>query len=118
MKKHTLLLIAIIGIAFMAGYYISNRVSSNIDIVQSLSSSNTNVQSFAIIPPTKTEKHTATPKPSEEAKQYVLNKNTKKFHKPSCSSVNQMKNKNKLVVTKARQEIIDDGYDPCGRCHP
>jgi DNA-entry nuclease len=47
-----------------------------------------------------------------------LNKNSKKFHRPTCDSVNDMKEKNKEYSTKTREEIIADGYDPCKRCNP
>ena len=49
---------------------------------------------------------------------YVLNTNTKKFHLPSCSSVKDMKDKNKQEVTCSRDEVIDMGYVPCKRCEP
>lgn len=49
---------------------------------------------------------------------YICNKNTKKFHVPSCSSVDQMKESNKLTVTSTREEVIAQGYDPCKRCNP
>ncbi|MGN1130550.1 MAG: DNA/RNA non-specific endonuclease [Ruminococcus sp.] len=49
---------------------------------------------------------------------YVLNTNTKKFHLPTCSSVDDMKDKNKKEVSCSREEVIDMGYSPCGRCHP
>jgi len=49
---------------------------------------------------------------------YVLNTNTKKFHYPDCSSVDQMSEKNKKEVTSSRDELIDQGYSPCGRCKP
>ena len=49
---------------------------------------------------------------------YILNTNTKKFHYLSCSSVNQMKDKNKREFTGTRDEAIAHGYSPCGRCHP
>ncbi|MGN1413861.1 MAG: DNA/RNA non-specific endonuclease [Anaerovoracaceae bacterium] len=49
---------------------------------------------------------------------YVLNTNTKKFHYPTCSSVSQMAEKNKKSVTASRDEIITDGYSPCGNCKP
>lgn len=55
---------------------------------------------------------------SSAEKTYVLNTNTHKFHDPDCSSVSQMKEKNKRIVTESRVQIIADGYDPCGRCHP
>ena len=37
---------------------------------------------------------------------YVLNTNTHKFHRPDCSSVNTMSEKNKKIVTESREEII------------
>ena len=49
---------------------------------------------------------------------YILNTNTKKFHYPSCSSVDQMSDKNRQEFTGPRDEVIAMGYDPCGRCHP
>lgn len=55
----------------------------------------------------------STPKTS-----YVLNTNTKKFHYPHCSSVKQMADKNRQDVTLTREEIIAQGYTPCGRCNP
>lgn len=49
---------------------------------------------------------------------YICNTNTKKFHYPSCSSVDQMSEKNKLSVTCSREELINQGYKPCQRCNP
>lgn len=49
---------------------------------------------------------------------YIANKNTGKFHYPSCSSVDKMKESNKLYFTGTRDELIGMGYEPCGRCHP
>ena len=49
---------------------------------------------------------------------YVLNTNTKKFHYPTCSSVKDMKAKNKKEVNWSRDKVIDEGYDPCKRCCP
>ena len=49
---------------------------------------------------------------------YVLNNNSMKFHYPSCSSVAQMAEHNKEVVTDSREKLIDRGYSPCGNCEP
>ena len=49
---------------------------------------------------------------------YVLNKNTKKFHLPSCSSVDTIKPKNRQDTTMSRDEVIGSGYVPCKRCNP
>lgn len=66
--------------------------------------------------PTPTKKPVVTLEPN--VTEYVLNKNTKKFHRPSCSSVDQMKEKNKLHYVGTREEVIRRGYEPCGRCYP
>lgn len=49
---------------------------------------------------------------------YVLNKNTMKFHLPSCSSVDTIKPKNRQDTTMSRDEVIGSGYVPCKRCNP
>ena len=57
--------------------------------------------------------------PSDTKEQmYILNKNTKKFHKPECSGAKKIKVKNKGEYTGSRQTLIDEGYEPCGNCHP
>ena len=60
------------------------------------------------------------PATGSEASQadYILNTNTKKFHYPTCSSVNDMKEKNKQEFFGTRDEAIAQGYSPCGRCKP
>lgn len=55
---------------------------------------------------------------SSEATTYILNTNTKKFHYPYCSSVNDMKEKNKQEFTGSRDDVINKGYVPCQRCFP
>ena len=49
---------------------------------------------------------------------YILNKNTGKFHYPSCSSVGDMNPENRWDYTGTREELIDMGYVPCKRCKP
>ena len=70
--------------------------------------------------PTSTPRRTNTPKPTSTPKKvtYVLNTRSKKFHKPSCASVEQMNFSNREDVNLSRDKIISMGYDPCGRCHP
>lgn len=55
---------------------------------------------------------------SSTSASYIANTSTYKFHKPSCSSVKQMKESNKWYYTGSRDDLISQGYDPCGRCHP
>lgn len=49
---------------------------------------------------------------------YVLNTNSKRFHYPNCSSVGQMKETNKQPYAGSREDLIDQGYQPCGSCNP
>lgn len=49
---------------------------------------------------------------------YILNTNTMKFHKPSCSSVEDIKEENRRDFFGTRDEAITMGYDSCGRCNP
>ncbi len=49
---------------------------------------------------------------------YVLNTNNKKFHKEDCSSVTSMKEKNKEVYHGTREDLVKQGYEPCGKCAP
>ena len=71
---------------------------------------------------TSSEASTVTEEISESAESpacnYVANKNTKKFHYPSCSSVSDMKESNKLYYEGTRDELINQGYEPCKRCNP
>lgn len=49
---------------------------------------------------------------------YILNVNTHKFHRPTCSSVRMMKDSNKIESNKSRDELIANGYSPCKNCNP
>lgn len=59
-----------------------------------------------------------TTSPEATVNEYVLNTNSKKFHKPNCSSVNDMSEKNKDEFTGTRDELLNNGYSPCGYCKP
>ena len=53
-----------------------------------------------------------------ELAEYIINTNTRKFHKPECNSVAKMKANNKKKFTDSREELIAEGYEPCGNCRP
>ncbi len=53
-----------------------------------------------------------------EGTTYVLNTNTYKFHLPECDSVGDMKPKNTEFFDGTREEAVQMGYKPCGRCNP
>lgn len=54
----------------------------------------------------------------EQETDYVLNTSSKKFHLPDCSSVDSMSGKNRQEYHGTREELIAQGYEPCGSCHP
>ncbi len=49
---------------------------------------------------------------------YVLNTDTKKFHKPSCSHADRIKAENRQNYSGTRDGLIADGYEPCKVCKP
>ncbi len=63
---------------------------------------------------------TQAPQPAADANQtaaYIGNANTHTFHRPDCSSVARMSDKNKVTFS-SREEAINAGYDPCEICNP
>ena len=57
---------------------------------------------------------TSTTEPNDVG-EYIGNKNSKKFHLPTCKNLPAEKNR---VFFDSRQEAVDAGFDPCGNCHP
>ena len=55
---------------------------------------------------------------AEEQGIYVLNTSSMKFHLPTCSGVESMSPSNRQDYTGSRQDLIDQGYSPCGICKP
>lgn len=58
------------------------------------------------------------PQVEEAVGEYIVNKNTRRFHRPSCPSVQKMKEKNRVHFEGARKELIDGGLSPCETCRP
>ena len=55
---------------------------------------------------------------SGEVVTYVLNTGSRKFHLPGCSGISSIKEKNKDTFTGTREELVAQGYQPCGSCKP
>lgn len=53
-----------------------------------------------------------------EAYAYILNTRTHRFHLPDCDSVAEMSVKNRRGSDMTREELLQEGYDPCGSCKP
>ena len=75
---------------------------------------------------TQSQTLTQTTEPVEEIEEvaepvaevnYIGNANSYKFHKPECSSVDQMNESNKVLIS-TRDEAIENGFEPCQRCNP
>lgn len=60
---------------------------------------------------------TVTPEANEpdNVGEYIGNKNSKKFHLPTCKNLPAEKNR---IYLSSRNEAIEKGYDPCGNCDP
>ena len=56
--------------------------------------------------------------PIDSAVTYVLNKNTHKFHLPTCPSVKDIKPKNRIDFYGTKEEAEALGYVGCKRCKP
>ena len=55
---------------------------------------------------------------TSEQTTYVLNTNTKKFHRETCGNVSQIKEENFQKVQMSREELEQSGYSPCKNCNP
>lgn len=49
---------------------------------------------------------------------YVLNISSRRFHIPSCDSIERMKGANRKDFFGERDELISMNYVPCGSCNP
>ena len=53
-----------------------------------------------------------------EQESFVLNVNSKKFHRPDCSGAKDMKAENRQDYTGTRELLVAQGYEACGQCKP
>lgn len=58
------------------------------------------------------------PRRSPEDTLYILNTSSGKFHLPFCSGAASMKEENRQAFSGSREELIAQGYSPCGQCKP
>ncbi len=49
---------------------------------------------------------------------YVLNTSSKRFHLPECSNAAAVSGANRQEYAGTREELISQGYSPCGQCKP
>lgn len=58
------------------------------------------------------------PSGEEQSWSYIVNKRSHIFHFPTCPSTDQMAQYNKLFSDKSRDELVAEGFKPCGSCNP
>ena len=100
-----------------------------IDALAGISSTTAPVTQEPAIPPTTAHPTEPTTIPPEtlmpttvpvdpENATYVLNTSSMRIHKPDCGSVETIKEGNREYTKLTREELIAQGYEPCGRCNP
>lgn len=55
---------------------------------------------------------------SDEEFNFVLNSNSKKIHKYSCSEVKRISDENRENYSGDLSKLFDEGYTACGKCKP
>ena len=58
------------------------------------------------------------PEDSSAVESYVVNRSSRVFHRPSCSSVGKIAEKNRLDTETTREDLIRQGFEPCKNCKP
>ena len=106
----------------MVKHFFAVTRNADVDTLGTLSETTPISQAKPESTPTPTT--TPTPSPKEDQNEdkteisFVLNTNTKKFHLPHCASLKRMSEKNRKETGLTRDEIISQGYSPCGNCKP
>lgn len=60
----------------------------------------------------------SSPDSSSQNATYILNTNSMKFHTPNCGSVEKISEANRRGFSGKREDLIEQGYTPCGSCKP
>ena len=71
--------------------------------------------------PTAAESPTSTEVPTQEVPEdvtYILNTRSGRFHLPDCPGAANISEKNRQNSTDTREELLAQGYTPCGTCKP
>ena len=54
---------------------------------------------------------------SETNTNYIININSGKFHYDYCYSAKRISNTNKIVSDSDKEDLISQGFSPCGNCN-
>ncbi len=55
---------------------------------------------------------------SSNSVSYILNTKSRKFHNPGCPAAKKISDENKEIFSGSRDDLIKNGYSPCGICNP
>lgn len=69
-------------------------------------------------PPATDPPITDPPADEIEGNDYVLNTKSKKFHYTFCEWAQKINDRNRADYTGSREDLIAQGYSPCGGCNP
>lgn len=70
-------------------------------------------------PPALTQEEApAAEQPVSNERTYILNTDSAKFHYPNCHNAKDISPENRREYTGTRDELIAQGYSPCGNCDP
>lgn len=77
-----------------------------------------NVQPGIIIDYATGDSYVETSTNTQSKTTYILNTSTNKIHLSDCSAVKDMNPNNKITSNKTLDDLLNQGYTPCGICHP
>lgn len=69
-------------------------------------------------PPAPAQEETPAEQPAANVFTYVINTDSRKFHYPSCPRAKKISDANRSEYTGTRDDLIAQGYSPCGSCDP
>lgn len=69
-------------------------------------------------PAAPAQEETPAEQPAANVFTYVINTGSGIFHYPSCSSAKRISDANRSEYTGTRDDLIAQGYSPCGNCDP
>ena len=87
--------------------------NANADVYEGLGNNHT--ESFR---PEQTDPAVTQPQDTPSGVDYVLNTNSLKFHYAECEWAQKISSKNRQEYTGSREDLIEQGYSPCGSCQP
>ena len=77
-----------------------------------------NVQPGVVISYADGDSHLADSETNGEIVSYVLNTNSRKFHQPGAACADSISESNRQDYSGTRENLIAQGYTPCGQCKP